>query len=35
MDRGEMIILIWLRPDEIVDVKENCKMPEFFEKSLL
>jgi hypothetical protein len=24
-----------LRPDEIVDVRENCKMPEFFEKSPL
>ena len=22
-----------LRPDEIVDVRESCKMPEFFENS--
>ena len=34
-DWGEMIILVWLRPDEIVDVRESCKIPEFFEKSPL
>jgi len=29
-----VIILFWLRPDEIVDVRECCKMPEFFEDRL-
>ena len=32
---GEVIILFWLRPDEIVVVRESCKMPVFFEKSPL
>jgi len=34
-DRGEVIILFWLRPVKITDVKESYKKPEFLEKSLL
>jgi len=30
-DKGKKL----LRPDEIVDVRESCKMPEFFVKSPL
>ena len=28
LDKGEKL----LRPDEIIDVRESCKAPEFFEK---